>query len=513
MSQRAESNSPDKVKKSGAHQNPFVFAVSVAILVILAISFLWGPSLSNGTPSPIAIFGIYDGYEINEVENSYFMNQAYNYSQQYQSNDIYTLSRVLTNSFEDSVLHFALLSKAKELGLSLSNRAVYLELAKYPAFQDAKGNFDADKLQDRADQLDIIKQTREQLTHDYLMQLIVNGTQVSEQESAFFKETYAKRRTFDVVVFDQKDYPDSEVLAFANANQDKFSQASLASITLGDKASADRVFKELEANPANFAELAKTNSLDANKENGGAWDPTFLYALKNRYTDEALVTKLSTLKANELYGPVSVDGQYLIVKAIADVKAPALSSPEQIETIRSYIASQERGKLEDYLSQKARSFVSSARTAGFAVQAGSDKRTVLGTAELAINTRPSGNFDPFTIQSFYGPMAIIPAVRLEDGTALNGANTKDEFFINGFSLKAGEVSDPVVLNGQVVVLSLKEEKAADESEAGLFAAYLENIVRQLNTADIKRTVVDKKKLTDLYQEGVRKWMSRNNPTS
>ena len=87
--------------------------------------------------------------------------------------------------------------------------------------------------------------TSAQILHDYIMQDLITGSKLSQQEMDFFKETYTKRRVMDMVVFTAADYPDSEVIAYAKANQDKFGQASLATITVADKATADKIKKDL----------------------------------------------------------------------------------------------------------------------------------------------------------------------------------------------------------------------------------------------------------------------------
>ena len=109
--------------------------------------------------------------------------------------------------------------------------------------------------------------------------------------------------------------------------------------------------------------------------------------------------------------------------------------------------SNERGIIEDYLEQKAKTFIETAKIGGFA-------------HEAAVNDLIVQTSNPITLN--YGNAAILPQISYQSDTFFAAGLRNDTFFKKAFALKQGEISEPILLGSNVLVLQLDEEKAGSE---------------------------------------------------
>jgi hypothetical protein len=116
----------------------------------------------------------------------------------------------------------------------------------------------------------------------------------------------------------------------------------------------------------------------------------------------------------------------------------------------------ERGRIEDYYTNLARDFSVAAARDGF--ETASD---TFGISKVDI--------EPFPIN--YGNSELLGFVPSSAVTELNGAETNENFLKTAFSLRQNEISTPLVLGSNVIVIKLNEEtntlpEAGENDESG-----------------------------------------------
>ena len=109
--------------------------------------------------------------------------------------------------------------------------------------------------------------------------------------------------------------------------------------------------------------------------------------------------------------------------------------------------SNERGIIEDYLEQKAKTFTEAAKIGGFSQEASINDLVVQTSNSITLN---------------YGNAAILPQISSQADSFFTAGVRNETFFKKAFALKEGEISEPILLGSNVLVLKLEEEKAGSE---------------------------------------------------
>jgi hypothetical protein len=509
MAQRSDQKKDQKKSTRSTMSNPFVFVVSLLILVVITFGFVLFTGVDTGGMGVgVRSLGSYGSTHIATLANSYFMNQYSGMMEQQRPEDDFNRYLIAKEAFSNTVLHMALLDRAQELGVSVSDKAVYKQLAEYQRFQDQRGNLDLDAVRNYPEIKQLIKQIREDLLHTYMMKDLGVTSILSSAEEKFVASTYENRRAVSLVIFDQADFPEVNVIAYAQEHPEIFTQVRLAQITVEDAKLAGEIKQKLDANPASFGELAKENSIDQFRDKDGLMDPLFISDLGQYYADEVVTKQIAELKANALLGPIPQGKEFIIIKVVADPALPDFTNPNILSAVRTYMSQNEKNLIDESLSKQAEDFVIAARSSTLEGQAKSVGKLVQTSLPFAINYQRAGARDPFTVSTMYGNFPVLsPVVSLDNQQTLQGANQQEAFFINAFKLKAGEISEPVNINGQIVIMSLKNETKAEEFEQSFFNNSLNQVIRQLNAEDLRRVIVDPNKQKDNFEKGYQEWMS------
>ena len=123
----------------------------------------------------------------------------------------------------------------------------------------------------------------------------------------------------------------------------------------------------------------------------------------------------------------------------------------------------EQGRIQDYVRAEAESFATQARTDGFATAADGADRTILNTPFFPIN---------------YGNIQLFGQLQSAQIADLADAAYRQDFFESAFGLAADEISDPVVLRQSVLIMRLREERPAQESNVAFIRDYYGSLERQ-----------------------------------
>lgn len=99
----------------------------------------------------------------------------------------------------------------------------------------------------------------------------------------------------------------------------------------------------------------------------------------------------------------------------------------------------------------------------------------------------------------FAPLRAIP----ENATPAAAAYS-EEFFQAGFALAKDKVSAPVVLDDQVLVLSLLGERQLPDATAALLGSWVEYTANQAMQGDLQAQLMNPAKLKDNFMEAFRK---------
>jgi hypothetical protein len=119
-------------------------------------------------------------------------------------------------------------------------------------------------------------------------------------------------------------------------------------------------------------------------------------------------------------------------------------------------------------------------------------------AALAQNlkTRETEYF-PLNYQSFY---FLAPVRAAGQEVDISSAASSEEFFLKAFRLAPGQVSEPVLLDDQVIVLRLEDVRQAPKEQQDLSADYLSYFGRQAMQADLQAALLKPEYLKDYFHD-------------
>jgi parvulin-like peptidyl-prolyl isomerase len=260
----------------------------------------------------------------------------------------------------------------------------------------------------------------------------------------------------------------------------------------------DALSTRLKTDPLQFEEIAKTNSKDSFASAGGAMGWQHYYELALDFDKTDAVDKIIALKQGEISEPLEGKFGWMIFRCEEAAVPINTALEEDRKAVRSYLDRYEAGTVQDYALQKAKDFVSRARQEGFSKTAAALKLTVDATSYFPMNYQNVFILKP--VQSGSG-------AKTTGATALGDALYSEEFFKGAFSIKSGEVSEPIVLGQAVVVLSLKDERAVSESDATFMSDYHTYFAQQSDGADLDAKLMDQTKLVDKFDETFQKYLT------
>ena len=148
---------------------------------------------------------------------------------------------------------------------------------------------------------------------------------------------------------------------------------------------------------------------------------------------------------------VKTSNTYSIFKANANPKQADFTTDASLDIVLNYLKQYEMGRVQDYFISLANDFSLNASLGNFA-----------GAAEKF--NREVKSLEPFALN--YGNSELLYAVPSSSDDLLYGAEKNESFLKTAFSLDEGEVSAPIILGSNVLVLQCTEEQN-DLSESEL----------------------------------------------
>lgn len=466
-----KSISDAKVKKSNkSKKNLGITIGSIIILILSAITFIFVPTMvKTASTGEALVFGKYNGEKIEYKTGTFFTNAVNSYANQYQQMgyeltqwDYYTL---FNQAFQTTVINMAFADEVKKSGYKVPEQLVDRNMLRY--FLDTNGNYSAKIFRDTPDSTKIAyrKSVEEELIYDryftdvfgdqfsvyYGLSDSVYGIKSSSKEADLVKEMNSKTRGFDMVSFSTGDFPKEEAASFGKANTDLFVKYDLSAVTVSDEATANSIKKQLDSNEVTFADAVANLSAQYYTNGEGKVTNSYAYQLKNMLTSDASVAAITSMKAGDVSDVIQTANGYAIFRCDNAATQPDFNDSGFADVAYNYMTIYEAGIIEDYFNEQASRFSIAAASLGF-----DEAASVYGVEVQSI--------DPFSLN--YGSSALVSGLS-SSVSVLSSAQSNEDFLKTAFSLKENEISSPIVMDGNIVVLKMTGEKLASAEDLAI----------------------------------------------
>src|SRR6056297_1580244 len=476
-------------------QHPVMWVLSVLVLVIVVVAFVVAPAFGGLGSRDRLIFGYYDGEPIEYEPDSYFSRQRDAYAEQIESqsdqnsdNYQWQALQVWKGAYDMTVVHTAILQQAEKSGLVISEKKLDRTIAKYGPYQE-NGKFSAELYRNASNSEKIATRElfNENLIHDQWNQDLANIPS-TESEKEFMQSMASPERKFRYVHFSLNNYPDEEVMSFAEENTRLFRKMNLSRISLRMKESeAKKIYQQLQESPDRFEELAQNHSSDENAEKGGDMGWVRYHELAAAFEESDKADTIFSLTQGELTGLVETSFGWAIYRCDEPPTNPDFTNDEELDAVRSYVIRNERGQVEDYFINRAETFVANAKEEGFSLAAADARVSEAETEYFPIN---------------YGESFFLKPIRsVNDGDSLlQRAQSNQRILTSLFSVKENNFTEPLVLGNSVLVAQLLDERRAPEEEVKQIANYHSYIMQNFQREEIRNHFLQSDKLEDNFMQ-------------
>ncbi len=472
------------------HANPLIFLGTIFILLFTIVAFVLVPAAapSAGGSGKLS-FGSYDGQPIEFVQGNYFAQQRDYFNQQFRSsgqdqNLQFAAFQIWRAAFESTVIHVAALQEMKKAGFVTPTAIIDRRMAEHPAFQE-NGRFSAAKYRamSDADRLAL----RKSLKDEFAMARYVEDTldlRVPTKEKEFMKALASPERSFEMVAFPLSAYPDSEVAAFAASKSELFRAVHFSKITISSsEGDAKKVLASVKDGTISFEDAAKTHSKDELADKGGDMGTRLAFEFATEIADEAARAAVLATSKGELSAVVKVPAGWAFFRCEDEGREADLTDAAALAKVRAYITDFERGRIEDWLTAKANDFIASAKAGGF------------DAAAKSVSAQKK-TFGPVPLN--YGDIELYRSISSFEIPELAGASVNEAFLKAAFSTPVADLSAPLVVGDNVIVLRIVEERTAEDSSTAVIDFYYPYVVGQYAERRMRDQVLASDKLKDEF---------------
>ena len=437
---------------------------AIAILLIAAFAFIYVPGMSRSAVNAgVEVYGKYDGEEITNENGSYFISalqQAYAEAEangQEITNDY--LYQLMESAFNQTVITMAFTDNVEKTGFVPTETEIVNRMIEYISSQSddpaalvaSMSNNDKNSLYDAAKE-DI---SYARYVDDFFgTDSGLYGVKSAKAEADFVKNMNVYQRKFDMVSFSTNDYPKSELVAFGNNNADLFVKYDVSAVTASDEASLKSVLDQINKNEITFEDAVANLSTQRLTDENGKFTNNYNYQLKVNLTSDDDVNAVANLNVGDISGIIKMSSGYAIFRKDGANIPANFNDEAMLETLNAYMVSYEAGLIEDYYINLAEDFANDAVALGFDAAA---RKYGVESTEIG----------PFPINYGDSPMFSY----LPTDAALSSASTSDAFFETAFGLSKNEISSPIVLGSNIVVLKYLDEVSGEPVDEFTYMYY------------------------------------------
>lgn len=438
---------------------------SVIVLLIAAFVFVLLPAMvggSRGTKLPP--FGKYNGKEIKYEQGTDFANAVAQYSDMVKNQgreiDNSSYFYIFNYAFNATVTKMAYTDAVTASGWKVPSKAIDREMLPY--FTDENGKY-SPRLFNQASEENkttLHNTIKDQLltsryfedtfgSNDMVGKNKLYGMKNSEKEIEFLRSIGSKQRSFDLAAFDMSKYPESESVAYGQAHSDLFVKYDMSVISCTDESEAKKVISRLDKKEITFKDAVTEYSKKSYSGDDGKLNNNYKYQLKTIISNEKDLAAVTGMKKGEKSGAVKTSLGYAVFQADGDAVQPDFTNTAMIQTVYSYLKSNEMGHIEDYYSNIAKDFAAEAAKSNFDSACKKFNITKVSVPAFPLN---------------FGGVSVAGTIS-GDVKELSGALSNENFLKTAFTLKQDEISAPVVLNQNVLVLKMTAETEGGTDQA------------------------------------------------
>ena len=493
---RRKAENKDNIVEQKREHHPVIYALSVAILVVIVVTFIGTPAARGrlrGAGGKIE-FGTYKGKPVEYYAANFFAERVGQVNEQLRSRnqgqeDLEAVAyQVWRTAFDQTVMHLAFLAEASRAGAWVSEDRVDKALIQSgPWSYGGVFNEERYRATSNADKYSYRKLFREQLLDEQVQRDLLVNPRYSQKEVEFFKGLISAQRKFSFVSFPFTGFPDEELKAFGDKNLDRFRRIKLSQILVkSSESEAREIRRKLEDRSSSFEELARAHSKDSYAEKGGDAGWRYFFDLEQEFEAKEPLEAVMSLPEGALSSVLKSRYGWMIYRCDSPTLRPDLSDAETLRVVRGYVMRYEKGQVEDYLVKKADAFRLRTRDIGF-----------LGAALSQNLKAEQTDYFPLNFQGIY----FLAHVRsLAQATDISSSAANEDFFLKAFRLAPGDVSEPVLLDDQVIVLKLDEIRKAPEEQLALTEEYYAYFARQALETDLQAGLLKPEYLKDNFQD-------------
>lgn len=476
-------------KKNGSSPKKLLISIgSVIILVLAAISFIFIPAMVQSGGPEIPPFGYYNKKPIQYKQGTYFANLVQMYSEQEGAeNRQSAYFDVFNQAFNDAVLYEAFTQAVDATGYVPPTGLVDRNMLPY--FYDEKGVYSKRLFNETPDSVkielrDSIESSLVYLryvedlfgsTTDKIGDYQMYGLKTASAEEPFIQAMGENQRTFQVVSFDMSNYPVQEARIWAEGNSHLFTRHDLSVISVAEQTAANNLLRQLQNNEILFEDAVTELSLNYYSGTDGKLTNAYSYQINNIVNDQADLEAITGLTPGSLSGVIPTVNGFSIFRGDGEATLADLEDEATMDAVMSYMKSYEAGIIETYYLELAQDFWNTANTAGMVSACRDFNVTPVELGPVPLN---------------YGNSPLFASMSGADAV-LGGASTNENFLRTAFSMRLDEISSPMVLDDNVVLLMLTGETTVTaEENAVAFADY----VRQFDQSTLQNTVMTSDKL-------------------
>jgi hypothetical protein len=442
--------------------NPLIFVGTIVVLVIVVIAFVFVPAISPGARKVADLtFGYYDKIPISYVPGNFFAQYYERLSQYYRNmgdmyNNIFFEQQMWREAFEQTAYRTAVLQEIKKSGYSVPEKTVDKAVAQQ--FME-NGRFSA-TLYNRFDnnsRLAMWRRTQEDLAMERYHSDIDNLVN-SEQAAQFIGKMASVRRSFDFVSFPVNDYPNSEIVTYAQQNAELFRQIHLSRITVvSGEREARQILQSITNGSTTFEDAARAHSQDAFADRGGDLGIKQVHELLTEIPGETEREQVIALGKGELSDVLKIEAGWGIFRVEETVQPVDFDDIPTMDRVRLYIQTFERGRMEDWAYGNAEQFIALVKEKGF-------------DEALYENNLTKQSFGPIPIN--YGEVDLFEKLSSASMADLSGASGSEDFWKTSFGTPINTPSEPFVQGGNVLVFfPVSEEEADKEAINDIVSSY------------------------------------------
>ena len=474
---RKDNNSADQEKESLSSgvskkfkQNPALYIGSVAVLVLVVVTFVGGDLLSGGRfggGGGDLTFGYYDKAPISWVPGNMFSQYYERFLQYYRSQygdtgDFRFESQVWRDAFEFTAVHTAVIQIMKNSKYSVPDKAVDRNVAQLPRFQD-NGRFSPAlyRQMPESNRNNLWRQIKDEMTRSVFFDDTFN-TLILSSEADFIANMAATSRMFDVVLFKVDDYPAEEYISFANENAELFKSIHLSRISINSEKEAARILDSIKDGTLLFEDAARSQSQDIYADRGGDMGSRLFYELDRDIPGISDRQAIFNLEKGGYSDIINNNGEWSFYRVEDELTEVNFDDETVMEKVKSYVRNYRRGLMEDWAFAQAQVFVEDAKESSFDNAARSRSIEKQSFGPLPINY---GGLNLFTTLDSFTITGIPPA-------DIGNISRNENFWKTAFSTELNTPSEPLVQGNNVLVfLPTEQSEVQDENIANIASMY------------------------------------------